>query len=87
MSHFLGVVTGSDNVTRPDDRGFLTLNQHPVRVLFREVKAEVRLDTLDELITQMMRVTNNVSTVRLVNMTKEGLRLDSQTKRRGSLLN
>ena len=68
MSHFLGVVTGPDNITRPDDRGFLTLNQHPARVIFREVKAEVRLDTLDKLITQMMRVTNNVykvSTARL----------------------
>ena len=60
VSHFLGVVTGPDKITRPDDKGFLVLNQHPVRVLFRDVRAEVRLDTLDDLITQMKRVTNNI---------------------------
>ena len=60
VSHFLGVVTGPDKITRPDDKGFLVLNQHPVRVLFRDVRAEVRLDTLDSLITQMKRVTNNI---------------------------
>ena len=60
MSHFLGVVTGTDRITRPDDKGFLVLHQHPVRILFRDVRAEVRLDTLDSLITQMKRVTNNI---------------------------
>ena len=59
IPHFLGLVT-TNNVTRPDNKGFLTLSQHPARILFREVKAEVRLDTLDDLITQMARVTNNV---------------------------
>ena len=60
MSHFLGVVTGTDTITRPDDKEFLVLHQHPVRIPFRDVREGVRLDTLDSLITQMKRVTNNI---------------------------
>ena len=71
MSHFLGVVTGPDEITRPDDKGFLILNQHPVRVLFRDVRAEVRLDTLDDLITQMKRVTNNIYKVTTARLSGE----------------
>ena len=39
---------------------FLVLSQHPERVLFRDVRTEVRLGTLDLLIETMKRLTDRV---------------------------
>ena len=60
VATIVGVVTGTDRILSPDVTVFLALNQHPVRVLFREVKNEVRLDTLDKLIEGIKRLTDLV---------------------------
>ena len=56
----MGVVVGADGIPRPDVTSFLVLSQHPVRVLLRDVRAEVRLDTLDLLIEKMKRLTDRI---------------------------
>ena len=65
VSHFMGVVVGADGIPRPDVTSFLVLSQHPVRVLLRDVRAEVRLDTLDSLIETIKRLTDRVYRARL----------------------
>ena len=49
-AHFMGIKTGEDGVTRPDMMRFYVMRSNPIRTLYKEVKDQVRLDSLDELI-------------------------------------
>ena len=53
----MGVKFATDGTLRPDEVSFLALRYNPVRILLREVRKEVKIDALEDLIEEIKRLT------------------------------